>query len=122
MDDKQLKRFEALLRSERDDLLRKAIKSLREDAVMDTNDLPDEIDQATTEYLQSMSLRMRDREKYYLQKIEVALAKIAAGEYGLCEECEEPIAVKRLVARPVTTLCIRCKEDQEREERAYSTE
>jgi DnaK suppressor protein len=48
------------------------------------------------------------------------LAKIEAGTFGVCEACEEPVAVKRMEARPVTTLCIRCKEEQEMEERSYN--
>jgi DnaK suppressor protein len=54
-----------------------------------------------------------------LKKIERALLKIDEGTFGICEECEEPISIKRLEARPETTLCIRCKEDQERMEKAY---
>jgi thiamine pyrophosphokinase len=52
-------------------------------------------------------------------RIDHALAKIDEGTFGICEECEEPISMKRLEARPETTLCIRCKEDQERIEKAY---
>ena len=121
MDKKKIRQFEQLLLQERNELLRKALKSLREDAVIDKNELPDEIDQASSEYLQSMSLRLRDREKSYLRKIDIALEKISAGSFGICEQCDEAIGLKRLTARPVTTLCIRCKEDQEREERSYST-
>ena len=51
---------------------------------------------------------------------EKALAKIEDGSFGTCEECGEEISVKRLEARPETTLCIRCKEDQERMEKDYS--
>ncbi len=52
-----------------------------------------------------------------LDKINKALVKIDDGTFGVCEECGEEISVKRLEARPETTLCIKCKEDQEREER-----
>ncbi len=48
------------------------------------------------------------------------MKKIDSGEFGTCESCEEPISIKRLEARPVTTLCIRCKEEQEMEERSYA--
>ena len=53
-------------------------------------------------------------------KIEKALKKIDEGTFGVCEECGEEIQVKRLEARPETTLCIRCKEDQERMEKDYT--
>ena len=80
-------------------------------------DLPDEIDLASSEYSQSMVFRLRDREKFLLKKIEKALARIDDGTFGVCERCEEDISVKRLEARPVTTLCIRCKEEQEKKEK-----
>ena len=120
MNKKDLKRFRDLLTTERDSIIRKANKTLSEEAALDTNELPDEIDQASAEYNQSFIFRLRDREKYYLAKIDKALSKIDAGAYGMCEACEEPIAIKRLEARPVTTLCIRCKEEQEMEERSYA--
>jgi DnaK suppressor protein len=117
---KDLKRFKDLLLRDRELLLKKAAKLSAEDTRLDTDDLPDEIDQASSEYLQSFSLRLRDREKFFLQKIDKALAKIEAGEFGICEVCGEEISVKRLEARPVTTLCIRCKEEQEKQEKSYT--
>jgi DnaK suppressor protein len=86
---------------------------------LDSDDLPDEMDLASSEYLQSFTFRLRGREKTFLKKIENALGKIDQGTFGICEACEEPISMKRLEARPETTLCIRCKEDQERIEKAY---
>jgi DnaK suppressor protein len=86
---------------------------------LDANELPDEMDQASTEYLQSFTFRLRGREKTFLEKIQRALDKIEGGGFGLCEACEEVIGLKRLEARPETTLCIKCKEEQEREERDF---
>jgi DnaK suppressor protein len=116
----ELDRFKDLLTRERAGLIKKANKTLTEEATLDVNELPDEIDQASAEYNQSFIFRLRDREKYYLSKIDKALKKIDSGEFGICESCEEPISIKRLEARPVTTLCIRCKEEQEMEERSYA--
>ena len=48
------------------------------------------------------------------------LEKIENGSFGTCDDCGEKISIKRLEARPETTLCIRCKEDQERDEKVYS--
>jgi len=120
MNKKDLKKFKDLLLEERASLIKKANKTLTEEATLDTNELPDEIDQASAEYNQSFIFRLRDREKFYLSKIDKALKKIEAGSFGVCEACEEPISPKRLEARPVTTLCIRCKEEQEMEERSYA--
>jgi DnaK suppressor protein len=115
----QLKKFKALLESKRDEIVKRAKQTLNDDMTLDTNDLPDEMDLASSEYLQSFTFRLRGREKSFLDKIEKALQKIEEGTFGLCEECEEEISVKRLEARPETTLCIRCKEDQERAEKDF---
>lgn len=119
MNKKDLKRFKELLVEERNSIIKKASRTLAEEATLDVNELPDEIDQASAESSQSFIFRLRDREKYYLSKIDKALEKIDTGEFGTCEACGDEIHIKRLEARPVTTLCIRCKEEQEMEERSY---
>jgi len=120
MNNKEIEQFQDILKKERTSVIQKASKTLSEESSFDLAEMPDEIDQASAEYNQSFTFRLRDREKYYLSKIEKALGKIAEGAFGVCEECEEPINIKRLQARPVTTLCIRCKEEQEMEERSYA--
>ncbi len=119
MNQKDLKRFKKMLEESKRAVLSSARKTLAEEATFDTDDLPDEIDLASSEYQQSMVFRMRDREKYLLEKIDKALERIEDGSFGVCEQCEDEISVKRLEARPVTTLCIRCKEEQEKEEKSY---
>ena len=116
----QLKKFKTLLTEKRDEIVKKAKQTLEEDMTLDSNDLPDEMDLASSEYLQSFTFRLRGREKVFLDKIEKALRKIEEGSFGVCEECGEEISIKRLEARPETTLCIRCKEDQERMEKDYT--
>src|SRR6266542_2785121 len=116
---KDLKRFKKLLEESKKALLMSARKTLTEEAAFDTDDLPDEIDLASSEYTQSMIFRLRDREKFLLAKSDKALARIETGTFGICEKCEEEISMKRLEARPVTTLCIRCKEEQEQKEKSY---
>jgi DnaK suppressor protein len=119
MNKAQLKKFKALLEAKRDEIIKKARQTLTEDMQLDASDLPDEMDLASSEYLQSFTFRLRGREKSFLDKIQKALVKIEDGTFGRCEECDEEIQVKRLEARPETTLCIRCKEDQERVEKDY---
>ena len=116
----QLKKFKTLLTEKRDEIVKKAKQTLEEDMSLDANDLPDEMDLASSEYLQSFTFRLRGREKSFLDKIDKALQRIEDGSFGTCEECSEEISVKRLEARPETTLCIRCKEDQERMEKDYT--
>jgi DnaK suppressor protein len=80
---------------------------------------PDEVDQASTEYDQSFEYRMRDREKFLIRKIDKALERLEGGEYDICESCGNPIGFKRLMARPEATMCIACKEEQERQEKQF---
>ena len=114
-----MKKFKTLLTEKRDEIVKKAKQTLEEDMTLDSNDLPDEMDLASSEYLQSFTFRLRGREKTFLDKISKALQKIEEGTFGTCEECGEEISVKRLEARPEATLCIRCKEDQEHREKEY---
>ena len=79
---------------------------------------PDPTDRGSHEGERSLLLRIRDRERKLLTKVEEALDRLNDGTYGLCEECQQPIGVGRLKARPVTTLCIECKATQEARERA----
>ena len=117
---KELKKFQELLEEKRKAVLERAREMLAvENMALDTNDLPDEMDLASSEYLQSFEFRLRGREKSLLSKLDLALKKIDDGSFGVCEVCEEPIGKKRLEARPETSLCIRCKEDQERDERTF---
>jgi DnaK suppressor protein len=116
---KELKRFREILEDKKEEILRNARRTLNDHMALDTDDLPDEMDLASSESLQSFTFRLRGREKTFLQKIDRALAKIDEGSFGICEQCEEPISPRRLEARPETTLCIRCKEDQERAEKAF---
>jgi len=78
---------------------------------------PDPTDRASLEANRNFILRIRDRERKLMAKIQEALRRLDEGEYGICEACGEKIDVARLKARPVTTLCIDCKSNQEIEER-----
>lgn len=119
MNKAQLNKFKQLLEEKRQDILRRAEQTLSQDMTLDQDDLPDEMDLASSEYLQSFTFRLRGREKVFLDKIQKALDRIDEGSFGTCDECGEEISTKRLEARPETTLCIRCKEDQERVERDF---
>ena len=119
MNKKDLKRFKTMLEESKRQLLASAKKTLSEESSFDTNELPDEIDQASSEYQQSMIFRLRDREKFLLAKIEKALARIESGAFGICERCEEEISLKRLEARPVATLSLEAQERHERAERVH---
>lgn len=120
MKKKELEHFRKLL-SERKQALLNTVNTSKEMGLgFSSEDLPDEIDLASSEADQSMNLRLRDRERVLLKKIERTLQKIDEGEFGVCERCGDEINLKRLEARPVTDLCIRCKEEQERVEKGYA--
>lgn len=120
MNKKELKRFREILTGRREEILKTAAQLKERGMGFSTDDLPDEVDLASSESDQSLNLRLRDRERVLFKKIEKALKKIEEGEYGVCERCGEDIDLKRLEARPVTDLCIRCKEEEERVERTYA--
>jgi DnaK suppressor protein len=76
-------------------------------------------DRATEEIDDNFQARLKGREHKLIAKIDDTLARMSRGEYGLCEACGEEIAYARLLARPVTTMCIDCKTAQEAEERNF---
>ncbi|MDO8493905.1 MAG: RNA polymerase-binding protein DksA [Deltaproteobacteria bacterium] len=120
MNKKEITRFKKLL-EERKKAITGIITDTKEEGLgFQTEELADEIDLASSEASQSLNLRLRDRERVLLKKIESTLQKIEDGKFGVCENCGEEISLKRLEARPVTDLCIRCKEEQERVEKGYA--
>jgi DnaK suppressor protein len=90
----------------------KTVDTMDEDA-----NFPDPTDRASLESNRNSILRIRDRERKLIFKIQEALQRLNDGEYGICEQCGEEIGIERLKARPVTTLCIDCKSSQEIAER-----
>ncbi len=109
-----------VLMAEKQRLLRNAQEGLSFAMNRDRTIGRDSIDESMEEELFSTELRLRDREKWLLLKINSALDRLESGSIDECEDCGEKIEYRRLVARPVTTLCIDCKEEREREEQAQS--
>ena len=115
MKKKDVSLFRTLLNQRIDELRSEAGKTVE---TMDADEnFPDPSDRATMESNRNSILRIRDRERKLIFKIQEALQRLDLGEYGLCEECGEEIGIERLKARPVTTLCIECKSNQEQAER-----
>jgi DnaK suppressor protein len=117
-----ISRREKIIQQIKQDLLAQR-ESLLKEAEDTLNTLPSELnfpdmgDQASAEADRNFILRLRDRERMLLKKIEETIERIDNGPYGMCDECDNEIGIKRLQARPVTTLCIDCKTRQEEEER-----
>ena len=83
----------------------------------DNNEMfADPADRATLESDRAFTLRIRDRERKLIKKIQDAMQRMENGTFGVCEECGEEIGIARLKARPVTRLCINCKSKQEEDE------
>jgi len=78
---------------------------------------PDLGDQATAEMDRNFMLRLRGRERKLLKKIDEAIERIEQHIFGICDKCGDAIDMRRLEARPVTTMCIECKILQEEEEK-----
>lgn len=114
--EKKMVQFRALLHEKLNELLDEAQQTVNGMTVPEEN-LPDPTDRATLESDRNFTLRIRDRERRLIGKIKEALERIETGSYGICEVCGEDISEARLIARPVTTLCINCKTKQEQEEK-----
>ncbi|MFZ4712964.1 MAG: TraR/DksA family transcriptional regulator [Bacteriovoracaceae bacterium] len=83
---------------------------------LSNEDRSDEVDQANADVNNASRLRFRNREVFYAKKLDEALRRLQAGEYGQCGECDCNISFQRLYARPTAEMCISCKEEAERDE------
>ena len=116
MDDDELKKLEEQLQAMKNDIYADVEQTLTEMNTQSGN-IPDPNDRASVESDRSFELRLRGRERKLMEKIEEALGRIEDGSYGVCDECGEDIAIKRLEARPVAKFCIDCKIKQEQREK-----
>ena len=114
---KKLEKFRNLLQQQLDELSSNENKTKEEIVVKDS--FADLTDRASHETDQQFELRIRDRERKLKNKIKKTLLKIDDNTFGICESCGDYITEERLLARPVTDLCINCKMDQEHEEKHY---
>ena len=112
--DEQTSTLRERLHTERQRILEHAVRGLGFTMDRDRDRIGrDPMDESAEESLYSTELRLHDREKKLLTKIDDALDRLAEGLLDECEDCEESIGFQRLCARPVTTLCIECKEYRE---------
>jgi DnaK suppressor protein len=113
MNEAHLERFRRLLLEQKHHLHQQAAQTIGTEFAKPGDEVPDPADMAENEERRNFVLRLRDRERKLLGKIEKALEKINTGTYGYCESCDQEIDLKRLEARPVAGLCIDCKTEQE---------
>ncbi|MBI3753155.1 MAG: RNA polymerase-binding protein DksA [Deltaproteobacteria bacterium] len=117
MEKERLEFFRRLLNAKLEELLTGAGKAVVEMSESKEEGFPDPTDRASLETDRNFLLRVKDRERKLIVKIREALKRIDDGTYGVCEICGEEISEKRLEARPVTTSCIKCKEEEEAQEK-----
>jgi len=118
MNERQREYFRRKLNLWKDEILkesRETIQNLQAETVPHA----DLADRASTEAERQLELRTRDRQRKLIAKIDAALHRIDDGTYGYCEETGDPIAIKRLEARPIATLSVEAQERHERRERIY---
>ena len=111
----QLRFFRDLLSRQRQDLIDNAAMTI--DHLRDGEAEADPNDRATIEEENALELRIRDRERKMLPRVEAALRRIDTGQYGYCEETGDPIGLRRLLARPTTSYSIEAQERHESRQR-----
>ncbi|HET6413452.1 MAG TPA: RNA polymerase-binding protein DksA [Anaeromyxobacter sp.] len=114
---REVERYREVLQGQLDALIGHGSQAVHEMAGEEGEELPDPSDRATVEEERNWSLRLRDRDRKLIGKLQDALARLDAGTFGQCTRCGRPIGSARLRARPMTDLCIDCKTEAERLER-----
>jgi DnaK suppressor protein len=112
---KELKLITEQLKAWKEELILEATRTV-DGMTTEKAQFADPTDRASMETDRNFLLRIRDRERKLITKIDQALERVEDGTFGLCSECGEDIEFKRLEARPVATLCVECKTMQEEEE------
>ncbi len=102
------------------DLVRTNNEALYNNSLDDNSTSADIVDQASSYTEKNVEMRAINRQIKLISKIDAALNRIKNGTYGFCEETAEPIGLKRLMARPVATLCIAAQEKHEKDEKVYA--
>jgi len=117
MNAQQLAFFRKLLQTMQDEYLSNAGQT--SEHLRENDMVPDPADRATIEEEHALELRVRDRERKQLKKIDEALARIEDGTYGWCEETGEPIGIARLLARPTATMSVEAQARRELKQKMY---
>ena len=117
---KHLEYFKQKLLEWKKDLKRSNSEAIYNASMDDNSSSADMVDQASSYTEKNVEMRAINRQIKLISKIDGALKKIQNGTYGFCEETAEPIGLKRLMARPVATLCIAAQEKHEKNEKVYA--
>ncbi len=109
-----------MLEDEREELIKDILKT--KNVTNREHDIGDEIDNSVEDQARELVLLLQDRERDKLELINDALQRMDEGEYGICEECDEQIPIKRLTVLPFARLCVGCQEELERHQGPVSVD
>ena len=112
--------FKKKLAEWKTEIVRANNEALYNSSLDDNSASADIVDQASSYTEKNVEMRAINRQIKLIAKIDQAVKKIQNGTYGYCEETDEPIGLKRLIARPIATLCIAAQEKHEKEEKVYA--
>ncbi len=112
--------FKKKLNEWKSEIIKSNNEALYNSSIDDNSTSADIVDQASSYTDKNVEMKAINRQIKLIAKIEQAIKKIEKGTYGFCEETGEPIGIKRLMARPVATLCIAAQEKHEKEEKVYA--
>lgn len=114
---REVERYRSLLETQLASLVGQGERAVHEMVDREGEEIPDPNDRATVEEGRISTLRLRDRDRKLISKIQGALERLHTGTFGKCTSCGSPIPAARLRVRPVTDLCVVCKTEAERLER-----
>ncbi len=103
----------------KNEIIKSNSQALYSSDLVDNISSPDVVDQASSYTEKNVEMRTVNRQIKLISKIDAALKRLKDGTYGFCKETGDPIGLKRLVARPIATLCLSAQEKHEREEKIY---
>ena len=112
--------FRQKLTEWKNDIIKSNSQALYSSDLVDNSFSPDIVDQASSYTEKSVEMRTVNRQIKLISKIDAALKRLKDGTYGFCEKTDEPIGLKRLIARPIATLSIAAQEKHEREEKIHA--
>ena len=112
--------FKKKLTDWKTEIIRSNNEALYNSSLDDNSSSADIVDQASSYTEKNVEMRAINRQIKLISKIDQAIKKIKDNTYGYCEETGEPIGIKRLLARPIATLCIDAQEKHEKEEKVYA--
>lgn len=109
LDKKTLQRLKKVLLKDREEIIGEVKQIFESSKEMGQDGIQDIGDEAANIYNKQILLSLNESERLHLQEVDEALDRIGNGSYGICEECEGPIGLKRLEVRPVAKYCVPCK-------------